>query len=96
MIRQDCVIQPELHWLPVTATDQVQTLPVGSQSDGRSSAELHRRSPDTDRSSRRFRHPEAKTENRRTCIFRRDTASVESAIDRVETVSIDSTVQAQA
>ena len=35
--------------------------------------------------SRKFRRPEAKTENRRTCFFCRGTASVESAAESVKT-----------
>ena len=71
---------------------------VGSQSDDRSSAEVHCRSPDAGCrnlfpictpcvSSRGFRCQEAKTENRRTCFFCHGTASVESAANRVETVN---------
>jgi len=82
--------------------DQVQTLPIGSQSDGRSSAEVHCRPPDTGRrnlfpiftlrvNSRRFRRWEADSENRRTCGI----ACLESATDRGKIVPVYSTVQSQ-
>ena len=98
----------ELHWLPVTARIKYKLcllthkVPVGQ---ARSTLQiswrrLQKSLPDL-HSVRQLTAislsgQEANTENRRTCFFCRGTASVESAPNRVETVSIDSTVQAQA
>ena len=96
----------QLHWLSVTARINDKLCPLAHKTALGDHTQAHcwptdagRRNPrsvcNPSVYSRRLRGSETKTEIRRTCVFCRCSATMESTTDRVETVSINRTVQAQ-